>query len=834
MKPIVIIAALVVVTAIVVVVVMMKKKKDDTGYDESTFGDTGATGETTEEPNFSPPVCMKEITDDVYEFNTTKYILGADIVAGKAPEGFDVFLPVDHPQAPKGGREGFAFSRNVVSDIKNIDLSRKYYVGRRVKSKTAKLGRNTAKTTCDGEFPDSVYRDTDVCFGYGMNETIPDSCYSKIWNTQGCLTSQSSHNSWSKNQTRGTLTNDSKAWSILSNDGHRAGCYTNDKSKWPDINVRNQYASIQNKANGLCVDVFNASKGDYVTVGAWNCGGQANQQFKYIPETGQFVALHSGKCLDVGSQRTEDYSEVVQYPCGNSDNQKWDIRADGVIQGRQSGKCLTFGGDSGTKLMIVSCEDKDGLLRANQRMKFAFNTSATQEYPTVTASDLTLDLSGRWEWLSSGGIFSIQPRSGNNSTTDHPAGNVTYFDTMISNVWYLVRKDWYGPYGGTWGPSTNMTLQQAQKYATDNGFNVVTYNPNPDSNPATKFFMAKTSEQDLKSGAGSRGWDMYVRGKMYFVTLGDKSGLVEIINGKPLYIYWATRVNDEVYAPNGDIWKYVEPLPTCGGDNLVKDKTCYTKAWKQAGCLNNPPDGTANWDIFNVGVTYNNVVNKSYDDKDCQRPIQQRRGVGDLGYPNDSNKEFKRGWYDILNQGVNNDYCRYVGDNPFFACVLSNGSNDYATSYKGRAVTDIAREKQYSAELLPFRLQQRSSGKCLHPYGGTANDETALVTWNDCSDADYIKYRQLPNGQIQHVASGKCLHPEGGTAYNGTTVVFYGDCSDKANIQYRFLPNGQIQNVGSGLCIHPNGGSENPGDGNRMVFWNDCSNAARIQYNQVV
>ena len=832
-----IIAALVVVTAIVVVVIMMKKKKDDTRYDESTYGDTDYTGGTGEEPNFEAPTCMNEISDDVYEFDTTKYILGADIVAGRAPEGFDVFLPVDHPQAPpKGrGREGFAFSRNVVTSINNIDLSRKYYVGKRVKSKTAKLGRNTAKTTCDGEFPDSVYRDTDVCFGYGMNETIPDSCYSKIWNQQGCLTSQSGHNSWSRNQTRGTLTGDSKAWSNMSDDGHRAGCYTNDKSKWPDNNIKNQYASIQNKGNGLCVDVFGASKGDYAQVGAYGCGDQANQQFKYIPETGQFIALHSGKCLDVGGYRTDDYAPVVQYPC-NSDaqNQKFDIRADGVIQGRHSGKCLTFGGDSGSNLMIVSCEDGNGLLNVNQRMKFGFNTSAKQEYPSVSGSDITLDIQGRWEWLSSGGVFSIQPRSSNKSTTDHPAGDITYFDTVISSVWYLVRKDWYGPYNGTWGPATSMTLAQAQKYADDNGFNIVTYNPNPPSNPASTFFMAKTSEQDLKSGAGSQGWNMYVKSKMYFVTLGDKSGLVEVVNGKPLYIYWGTSVSDTVYAPNGDIWKLLEPLPACGGDNLVKDKTCYTKAWKQAGCLNDPPVGTANWDIFNVGVTYNNVVNKSYNDKDCQHPIQQRKGVSDLGYPNDSNKEFKRGWYDILNQGVNNDYCRYVGDNPYFACVLSDGSDQYATSYKGRAVTDIAREKQYSAELLPFRLQQRSSGKCLHPSGGTANDDTAVVTWNDCGDYDGIKYRQLPNGQIQHVASGKCLHPEGGTAYDGTTVIFYGDCSDNANIQYRFLPNGQIQNVATGRCIHPNGGSDWPDDGNRMVFWNDCSDAARIEYNQVI
>ena len=288
---------------------------------------------------------------------------------------------------------------------------------------------------------------------------------------------------------------------------------------------------------------------------------------------------------------------------------------------------------------------------------------------------------------------------------------------------------------------------------------------------------------------------------------------------------------------SGKTWKcinrkWVEQDP-CGVGNKVTTRDCYLQAWKEK-CTNTPSDGQANWGA-NAGMMYEQLVADANANPECKHPIQERKGVSDLGYPNDSNKEFKRGWYDIMNQGANNDFCRYVGDGAgFFACVLADGSNAYATTYKGRNVTDIAREKQYTAELLLFRLKQKSSSMCIHPSGGTANDGTVAVYWPDCSDDNRIKYRHLPNGQIQHVASGKCLHPEGGSAGNGTSVVFWGDCSNNPQYQYRLLPNGQIQHVATGMCLHPSGGSDNPGQGTRMVFWNDCSNAARIQYSLLV
>jgi hypothetical protein len=44
----------------------------------------------------------------------------------------------------------------------------------------------------------------------------------------------------------------------------------------------------------------------------------------------------------------------------------------------------------------------------------------------------------------------------------------------------------------------------------------------------------------------------------------------------------------------------------------------------------------------------------------------------DCGYANKA-----KGWYDVVGQGYKNDYCRYVGDSPFFSCQLSDGSTNY-------------------------------------------------------------------------------------------------------------------------------------------------------------
>ena len=72
--------------------------------------------------------------------------------------------------------------------------------------------------------------------------------------------------------------------------------------------------------------------------------------------------------------------------------------------------------------------------------------------------------------------------------------------------------------------------------------------------------------------------------------------------------------------------------------------------------------------------------------------IKPRKAIKDSGYPDGVKGDLKVGWYDIIGQGVPNDYCRYVGDGAgFFACVLSTDGEQYSKEYNGRKVEDIAR-----------------------------------------------------------------------------------------------------------------------------------------------
>lgn len=52
----------------------------------------------------------------------------------------------------------------------------------------------------------------------------------------------------------------------------------------------------------------------------------------------------------------------------------------------------------------------------------------------------------------------------------------------------------------------------------------------------------------------------------------------------------------------------------------------------------------------------------------------RQTNITDRGY-----QDRTHGWYDMQKQGVNNDYCRYVGDNPntWFSCALAGASNQY-------------------------------------------------------------------------------------------------------------------------------------------------------------
>jgi hypothetical protein len=91
----------------------------------------------------------------------------------------------------------------------------------------------------------------------------------------------------------------------------------------------------------------------------------------------------------------------------------------------------------------------------------------------------------------------------------------------------------------------------------------------------------------------------------------------------------------------------------------------------------------------------------------------------DYGYE-DTTRPLKRGFYDIIGQGIANDYCRYTGDqNIKFRCHLSDGTSTNSETYDGKNVTDIITGKQ-PVDAPPSFIVVSASTKPWYPYGANS------------------------------------------------------------------------------------------------------------------
>jgi hypothetical protein len=79
-----------------------------------------------------------------------------------------------------------------------------------------------------------------------------------------------------------------------------------------------------------CLDVAGglAAQQDGAVVQQWDCNGQGNQHWTFVPAGDGYynvIAAHSGKCLDVtgGTAATANAVRVQQWSCNGGDNQRW-------------------------------------------------------------------------------------------------------------------------------------------------------------------------------------------------------------------------------------------------------------------------------------------------------------------------------------------------------------------------------------------------------------------------------------------------------------------------------------------------------------------------------
>jgi hypothetical protein len=194
-------------------------------------------------------------------------------------------------------------------------------------------------------------------------------------------------------------------------------------------------------------------------------------------------------------------------------------------------------------------------------------------------------------------------------------------------------------------------------------------------------------------------------------------------------------------------------LDPCAGTNDNSTNLsveCLRKIWRDSGC-GNPTgiiaDNYNGWwkqqtkkvvmDDMKAWATSTEVERRTacYGDDRTKWPATKRADFSiDPGYADTTSRPLKRGYYDIVGQGVANDYCRYTGDgeNIKFRCNLSDGSNIFAETYKGKNVTDIVSGKLPDASAtvesqgykyvngfnVPIRLNTAGNIECLSTPDG--------------------------------------------------------------------------------------------------------------------
>jgi len=111
-----------------------------------------------------------------------------------------------------------------------------------------------------------------------------------------------------------------------------------------------------------------------------------------------------------------------------------------------------------------------------------------------------------------------------------------------------------------------------------------------------------------------------------------------------------------------------------------------------------------------------------------------------------SSISFTPGWFDVLDRGVANDYCRFVGVHrkPFLSCALAGSRSQYSAPGRFRVNTKGQVEKNPC-----FRVTCRNGGVC--------NSVTGLCS---CRDGFHGRQCEQPSAECQTVdcgAHGRCI-----------------------------------------------------------------------------
>ncbi|RPE38208.1 glycosyl hydrolase family 39 [Streptomyces sp. Ag109_O5-1] len=131
------------------------------------------------------------------------------------------------------------------------------------------------------------------------------------------------------------------------------------------------YHQLVFASDQLCLDVYGNSGTAGAAIDQWTCGGQSNQQFRFVPASdgyGELRAQSSGQDVAVaGSSTAAGTPDIVQQAPGTAAAALWlPVRqSDGTyaFQNRNSGLCLDVygaGGNAGQQLDQWQCKNAPG------------------------------------------------------------------------------------------------------------------------------------------------------------------------------------------------------------------------------------------------------------------------------------------------------------------------------------------------------------------------------------------------------------------------------------------------------------------------------------------
>lgn len=159
-------------------------------------------------------------------------------------------------------------------------------------------------------------------------------------------------------------------------------------------------------------------------------------------------------------------------------------------------------------------------------------------------------------------------------------------------------------------------------------------------------------------------------------------------------------------------------------------------------------------------------------------------------------------------------------------------SDDTYRGY-GPRLFQMIRPKDYavSSEVDEYKIFQATSGMCFSAGSESPPANAPLVLSNSCSDLA-SSFNRLSNGMIKHMSSGYCIHPYLGTANNNVNLILFPSCTPEARLIFTETSGGSLQNDETGRCVHPSGGSPNPSEGTNLIFHDGCDEA-RLEFSYV-